>query len=677
MNDSSHVTTAPMVYGEDRPKAENPVKIMDVSLRDGQQALFGARGRTEDMIPVAEKMDDIGFWAVEMWGGATFDVTHRVLNEDPWERIKTLKRYLKQTPLAMVLRAQNLVGHRPFPDDVTRAFVETAATHGIDVFRTFDALNDFQNFEVVFEVIHGLGKHFQGCICYSLTEPRLGGDVYSLDYYIEKAKALENMGVDSICVRDVAGLMAPYDGYALIEEIKKATTVPIHLHTHATSGLAPMTQLKAIEAGVDMVDTCLSPYAYRNSHPAVEPLVVSLLGTNRDTGFDSAKLAAIGDLLEKDILPKYRHLLEDEGVSIIDTDVLSHQIPKPMKDNIIEQLEAMDASDRIDEVYLELVKVRKDFGQIPLDTPTYQIVGTQAVNNVVFDDKEERYKIIADQAKDLCYGLYGNTPAPIDPDVRKKAMEGYPKGETPPTDRPAKGLDPALDEARKEVKGLAAGLEDELLYAMFPESGRQFLEWKYGKAEPPPSTIPKTLDDARSEREMIAEVKAGKSFERVDRTVPEKSENLRTFNVFVDSDYFEVGVEEVGGPPEISYVRPISAPRRMQSNAAAKPAVAKTAEPVPALPTPVAPAPATAPAPAKPSATAAVDGVALIAPMPGTIVNYEKDVGDTVSKGDTVLILEAMKMENALPAPASGVIKSVGFKDGASVAKGDVLCVIG
>ncbi|MEE8398548.1 MAG: pyruvate carboxylase subunit B [Desulfobacterales bacterium] len=673
MNDSNHVLMTPMAYGEDRPEAEDPVKIMDVSLRDGQQALFSAQGRTEDMIPVAEKMDDIGFWAVEMWGGATFDVTHRILNEDPWERIKTLKQHIKQTPLSMVLRAQNLVGDRPFPDDVTRAFVETAANHGIDIFRTFDALNDFQNFEVVFEAISSLGKHFQGCICYSLTEPRLGGDVYSLDYYVEKAKALEKMGVDSICVRDVAGLMAPYDGYTLIKEIKAATTVPIHLHSHFTSGLASMTQLKAIEAGIDMVDTCLSPYAYRNSHPAVEPLVMSLLGTSRDTGFDLAKLAAISSLLEKDILPKYRHLLEDEQLSIIDTDVLSHQIPKPMKDTIIGLLEAMDASDKIEEVYQELAKVREDFGQIPLDTPSYQIIGTQAVNNVVFDDKQERYKMMTDQAKDLCYGLYGQTPAPIDPDVRKKALAGYPKGEKPLTGRPAKGLDPVLDEARKEVADLATGPEDEILYAMFPESGKQFLEWKYGKTDPPAASTPKTMDDARAEREMIARIKAGESIEGTGKTVPEKSEHLRTFNVFVGSDYFEVGVDEIGGPPEISYVRPRSAPRPMQSPAVAKPTPVKKADSSPAAPKP---APATPP-PATPSTSVAVDGVALSAPMPGTIVAYEKNVGDTVNEGDTILVLEAMKMENALPSPASGVIKSIGFKEGDSVAKGDVLCVIG
>ncbi|MEA3279652.1 MAG: pyruvate carboxylase subunit B, partial [Thermodesulfobacteriota bacterium] len=420
MSDHSKVEITKMDYSKDRPKAKNPLKVMDLSLRDGHQSLFATRGRTEDMIPVAEMMDEVGFWAVETWGGATFDTMHRFLNEDPWQRIRTLKRYLKKTSFSMLLRAQNLVGYRNYADDVARAFVDRAAANGIDVFRTFDALNDFRNFETVVPVIKECGKHFQGCICYSMTEPRMGGDVYNLDYYINKAKELDKMGADSICIKDMAGLIAPYDAYAVVRALKDTVSVPVHLHSHFTSGMADMAHLKAIEAGVDIIDTCLSPYAYRTSHPAVEPFVMALLGTNRDTGFDIKLLAAISEILERDVLPKYRHLLDDKKMSIIDINVLLHQTPGGMLSNLVNQLREMDALDRLNDVYAELPKVRKDLGQVPLVTPTSQIVGVQTVNNVLFDDENEQYRMITDQVKDLCYGLYGETPVPVNPEVREK-----------------------------------------------------------------------------------------------------------------------------------------------------------------------------------------------------------------------------------------------------------------
>jgi oxaloacetate decarboxylase alpha subunit/pyruvate carboxylase subunit B len=362
---------------KERPKAENPLKIMDLSLRDGHQSLFATRGRTEDMIPVAARMDEVGFWAVEVWGGATFDTMHRFLNEDPWERIRTLKRYLKKTPFSMLLRGQNLVGYRNYADDVARAFVERACENGMDVFRTFDALNDYRNFEAVVPVIKSCGKHFQGSICYSLTEPRMGGSVYTLDYYVKKAKELEEMGADSICIKDMAGLMAPYDAFDLVKTLKESVKIPINLHSHATSGMAPMTHLKAVEAGVDILDTCVTPYAYRTSHPALETMVMSLLGTDRDTGFDIEELASINETLEKEILPKYRHLLDDTKVSMIDINVLLHQTPGGMLSNLVNQLRDMDALDKIGQVFEELPRVRKELGQVPLVTPTSQIVGTQ------------------------------------------------------------------------------------------------------------------------------------------------------------------------------------------------------------------------------------------------------------------------------------------------------------
>lgn len=660
---SDQVKMTPMDYSADRPEAKNPVKIMDLSLRDGHQSLFATRGRTEDMIPVAEMIDEIGFWAIETWGGATFDTMHRFLNEDPWERLRTLKRYIKKTPFSMLLRAQNLVGYRNYADDLAYAFVDRAAENGMDIFRTFDALNDYRNFETVVEQIKKCGKHFQGCICYTLTEPRLGGEVYNLDYFVDRAKTLESMGADSVCIKDMAGLMAPYDAYPLVKALKEAVKIPIHLHSHFTSGMSPMTHLKAIEAGVDIVDTCMTPYAYRTSHAAVEPLVMALLGTNRDTGFDIKKLAAINEVLEKEVMPKYKHLLDDSKVSIVDINVLLHQTPGGMLSNLVNQLREMDALDKIGEVYKELPRVRKDLGQIPLVTPTSQIVGVQTVNNVLHDTPDERYKMITGQVKDLCYGLYGKTAVPINKELQEKALKGYPRGEEPITCRPAEVLEPELENAKAEIGDLAVDMDDLILYAQFPVTGKKFLEWKYGKKEVPDSVKPISLEDVKKRDELIKKAKAGELIERKSDE-PAKSEGLRTFNVFVDNEYFNVEVDPTGEQPQVVYSAPVAA-----------------APPVPAAPAPAAsPPPASAPAaaPAAPEAAAAdTEGALLLAPMPGMIVKYLKNEGDSVKTGDPVVVLEAMKMENSLPAPVDGVVKSIKFESGESVTKGAVLCVIG
>jgi len=670
MSDHNQVNMTSMNYDKDRPAAANPVKIEDLTLRDGHQSLFATRGRTEDMIPVAEKMDEVGFWATETWGGATFDTMHRFLNEDPWERIRTLKRYMKKTPFSMLLRAQNLVGYRNYADDVARAFVDRAAANGMDIFRTFDALNDYRNFETVVPVIKECGKHFQGCICYSMTEPRLGGEVYNLEYYVQKGKDLEAMGADSICIKDMAGLIAPYDAYAIVKALKAAVKIPLNLHSHFTSGMASMSHLKAIEAGVDIIDTCMSPYAFRTSHPAIEPLVMTLLGTDRDTGFDIRHLADINVILEKEVLPKYRHLLDDTKVSVIDINVLLHQTPGGMLSNLVNQLRQMDALDKIDQVYAELPRVRKDLGQVPLVTPTSQIVGIQTVNNVLFDDENERYKMITGQVKDLCYGLYGKTAVPINPEVQKKALKGYERGEEPITCRPAEVLEPELAKAQEDVKGLAVDLDDELIYAVYPVTGKKFLKWKYGKEEPPVEVKAKTMEEALAEQALIKKALAGELIEKSAKDVPEKGENLRTFNVFVDDDYFEVGVDSADGTPMVSYVQPAQA----MAAVPAAPAVpsAPAAPAAPAVPS----APA-APATPTPAVGADAQGTPLTAPMPGMIVKYEKQVGDAVSKGDKMVVLEAMKMENALPAPVDGIVKAINFSSGDSVAKDAVLCVIG
>ena len=656
---SDQVKMTAMNYASDRPKAENPVKIMDLSLRDGHQSLFATRGRTEDMIPVAEMMDEIGFWAIETWGGATFDTMHRFLNEDPWERLRTLKRYIKKTPFSMLLRAQNLVGYRNYADDLATAFVDRAAENGMDIFRTFDALNDYRNFETVVKQIKKSGKHFQGCICYSLTEPRLGGDVYNTKYYVDRAKALDDMGADSICIKDMAGLIAPYDAYNLIKALKEVTKTPIHLHSHFTSGMASMSHLKAIEAGCDIIDTCMTPYAYRTAHPAVEPLVMSLLGTNRDTGFDIKKLFAINEVLEKEVMPKYMHLLDNSKCSIIDINVLLHQTPGGMLSNLVNQLREMDKLDKIDDVFTELPKVRKDLGQIPLVTPTSQIVGIQTVNNVLFDTPEERYKMITGQVKDLCYGLYGKTAVPINPEVQKKALKGYARGEEPITCRPAEVLEPEMEKAKKEIGDLAKDIDDLVLYAIYPVTGKKFLEWKYGVTPAPPEVMAITLDDVKKRDELVAKAKAGKLIEPK-AAAPAKSENVRTFNVFVDKEYFSVEVDPTGDfQPMVAAAPRAAAPAAAPKAAAAAPAAAAPK------------AAAAAPAPV------VEGGTPLLAPMPGMIIKNCVNVGDAVKTGDALVILEAMKMENSLGAPCDGTVKALCFGSGDSVAKDTVLAIIG
>ncbi len=663
---------------DDAPIAsDNPVKIQDLTFRDGHQSLFATRGRTEDFIPIAEEMDQVGYYSMEVWGGATFDTMHRFLGEDPWERIRTLKKYIKKTPFSMLLRGQNLVGYRNYPDDVAEAFVDRACENGMDIFRVFDALNDFRNFETAVKIIKERGKHFQGSICYSLTESRMGGAVYNLDYYLQKAKDLEKMGADTICIKDMAGLIAPYDAYVLIKALKETVKAPIHLHSHFTSGMADMSLLKAIEAGVDIVDTCLSPWAYRTSHPAVEPLVAALRHTNRDTGFDLKLLARCSEYMEK-ISPKYRHLLDDR-MSIIDINVLLHQTPGGMLSNLVNQLREMDALDKIDEVFRQLPIVRRELGQVPLVTPTSQIVGIQTVNNVLFDSPQERYKMITAQVKDLCYGLYGKTAIPIDPEVQKKALKGYPRGEQPITTRPADVLEPELAKAESDVQGLAKDIDDVLVYALYPTTGKRFLRWKYGHEEVPREVKPRTIEEVKVEEEVVKKAKAGLLVEKCVKEAPAKGPGSRTFNVFVDGEFFEVDVEQVGGAPMVTSI--VQAPQT-----AAAPHAALTAAPAAVAVPPPPPRPAAAPTPsaaaqpappAKPAAAPSAGGTAIEAPMPGMIIRYEVSEGASVKEGDVVLILEAMKMENSITSPTAGTVNKIHFKDGDTVQKGDVLAVIG
>ena len=478
----------------------SPLKIQDNTFRDGHQSNLATRMRTEDMLPIAEQMDDVGFWAMEVWGGATFDSMHRFLGEDPFERVRTLKKYIKKTPFTMLLRGQNLIGYRNYADDVAKLFVDKSCEVGIDIFRVFDALNDYRNFETCVERIKANGKHFQGVICYSLTERRMGGDVFNLDYYLKKAKEIEAMGADTLCIKDMAGIIAPYDAYLLFSELKKNVKIPIHLHTHYTSGMASMTYLKAIEAGVDIVDTCLAPFALRTSMPAAEPIIASLIGTKRDTKLDFTKLLELGKHLET-IAPKYRDYLATNKMAVIDTAVLAHQVPGGMISNLISHLKESNALDRLNEVYAEVPITRKELGTPPLVTPTSQIVGAQAVLNVLMG----KYKIVTSQVKDLVYGLYGKTPTEIDGELQKKILKGYKRGETPITGRPADYLEPEIEEARKKIGDLAKDDYDLLIYALYPMTGEKFLKWKYGIEERPPEVQPKTLEQIQKEDEAIKE----------------------------------------------------------------------------------------------------------------------------------------------------------------------------
>jgi len=478
---------------------KNPLKIQDNTFRDGHQSLLATRMRTEDMLPIAEKMDGMGFWAMEVWGGATFDTMHRFLAEDPFERVRTLKKYITKTPFSMLLRGQNLVGYRNYADDVARLFVDKAAEVGIDIFRVFDALNDFRNFETCVERIKANNKHFEATICYSLTERGMGGDVYNLEYYLSKAKELEDMGADTLCIKDMAGIMAPLDIRRLVTALKKAMKIPIHLHTHYTSGMASMAYLEAIQAGVDIVDTCLAPFALRTSQPAIEPIVATLYGTDRDTGLDLSLLLEMDEYLES-VAPKYRDYLAKHRMSVIDTGVLVHQVPGGMISNLVNQLKEAKALHRLQEVYEEVPKTRRELGTPPLVTPTSQIVGVQAVLNVLFG----KYKMVTNQVKDLVYGLYGKTPTPIDPEIQKIVLKGYKRGATPVTGRAADYLEPELDGVREQVRDLAKDDYDVLIAALYPATGKQYLKWKYGVEKRPPEVLPKTLEDIRKEDEAMA-----------------------------------------------------------------------------------------------------------------------------------------------------------------------------
>jgi oxaloacetate decarboxylase (Na+ extruding) subunit alpha len=437
------------------------VGITDTTMRDGHQSLLATRMRTEDMLPIAEQMDEAGFHSIEVWGGATFDTALRFLHEDPWERLRAIKKRMKKTPLQMLLRGQNVVGYRHYADDVVEKFCQLAVKNGMDIFRIFDALNDLRNLETAIKAVKKAGGHAQGAVCYTISP------VHTTQMFAKQAKELEQMGCDSICIKDMAGLLHPYDAFEIVKSIKAVVSIPVQMHCHCTSGMAEMAYLKAVEAGLDVMDCALSTLSQGTSQPPAESMVATLEDTEYDTKLDLAELTHLADYFGE-VRKKYAAF---EGNVKLDAGVLMHQVPGGMISNLVSQLREQGAIDKLGAVLDEIPKVREDLGYPPLVTPTSQIVGTQAVLNAIYG---ERYKQISKETRAVVLGQYGQTPAPISDAVRKKIAPDA----KPITKRPADDLAPELDKARAEAGELAKSDEDVLSYVLFPQVAREFFEWR-------------------------------------------------------------------------------------------------------------------------------------------------------------------------------------------------------
>ena len=590
---------------------KKPLGITDVVLRDGHQSLLATRMRLDDMLPIAEKLDKIGYWSVESWGGATFDSCIRFLGEDPWVRIRELKAAMPNTRQQMLLRGQNLMGYRHYADDVVDRFVERAAHNGVDVFRIFDAMNDPRNLERAIKAVKKTGKHAQGTISYT-TSP-----VHTVDMWVDFAKQLEDLGVDSIAIKDMAGILAPYDAFDLISRLKAQTGLEVQFHAHATPGLSDMTILKAVEAGVDRVDTSISSMSGTYGHTATESVVAALAGTDRDTGLDLVALQEISAYFRQ-VRKKYAKF--EGSLQGTDSRILVAQVPGGMLTNMENQLKEQGALDRFDEVLAEIPRVREDLGHIPLVTPTSQIVGTQAVINVLVG---ERYKTISKEVQGILKGEYGAAPAPYNAELQAKVLAG---GEAI-TCRPADLLDSEMDKLVAELRNIAAEkgikleqgeseIDDVLTYALFPQIGLKFLE---NRGNPDAFEPAPTLEDARA------------------MSAP-KNTGPQVYTITVNGQNYVVQVTEGG---DISAVAPVAAS--------------------------AAPAPSANPAPA------AGSGESVPAPLAGNIWKVQVSVGQAVQEGDVLVILEAMKMETEVRAARSGTIVSVDVKEGDTVQVGDSL----
>ena len=601
------------------------IQITDVILRDAHQSLIATRMRTEDMLPVCDKLDQAGYWSLECWGGATYDACIRFLKEDPWERLRKLREALPNTRTQMLLRGQNLLGYRHYADDVVRAFVLKAAENGMDVFRIFDALNDIRNMRTAIEATKEAGKHAQGAICYTVSP------VHTIEGFVELARGLADMGCDSLCIKDMAGLLTPYATEALVKAIKAEVELPLQLHSHATAGLAAMCHLKAIEAGADRVDTAISSWSGGTSHPPTESLVAGLRGTEYDTGMDLELLQEIG-MYFYEVRKKY-HQFESEFTGV-DTRVQVNQIPGGMISNLANQLKEQNALDRMQEVMAEIPRVREDLGYPPLVTPTSQIVGTQAVINVLTG---ERYSTITNEVKIYLQGGYGRAPGPVNEELRRKAVGDQEIIEG----RPADLLPPELDQLREEIGGLADSDEDVLTYAMFPEIGRQFLEQRRAGTlqpeplEPPPGNGPQ--EAAPTEFNIVLH---GESYHIKITGAGHKGQPERHFYLTVDGVPEEVLVETLD---------------EVVLTGGAEGAVGKAI------------------AGRRPKPT---EEGHVTTSMPGSIVEVLVQEGDQIEAGQPVLVTEAMKMETEVQAPISGTVTAVYVQKGDAVNPDEVLVEI-
>ncbi len=606
--------------------AMQQVFITDVILRDAHQSLIATRLRTEDMLPGCAMLDDIGYWSLECWGGATFDACLRFLKEDPWERLSKLKAALPKTRLQMLVRGQNLLGYRHYSDDVVRAFIHKAAENGMDVFRIFDALNDARNLRTAIEATKESGKHAQGTICYT-TSP-----VHDVRSFVTLGKALANLGCDSIAIKDMAGLLTPYVTSELVKALKDAVDLPLHLHSHATSGLAEMCQLKAIEAGCQHIDTALSSWAGGTSHPPTESLVIALKGTEYDSGLDLDKLQAANSYFAE-VRKKYRRF-ESEFTGI-DTQVHVFQVPGGMISNLANQLKERNALDRIGEVYKEIPEVRKDLGYPPLVTPTSQIVGTQAVLNVLTG---KRYETITNEVKRYLQGGYGKAPAPVSKELQKKAI-----GDEEVIDcRPADLLKPELDRLRQEIGELAQNDEDVLSYAMFPDVGKLFLEQRStGSLMPEPLEFASRDDDSLKKAPTEFNVALhGESYHVKVIGAGPKNQMLRHFYFMVDGVPEEIVVETLDeivldGGTQGAVKSTIASKRRKR----------------------------------------AAPGDVVVS-MPCNVLEVLVKVGQAVVAGQAVMVTEAMKMETEITAPIAGVVKAVHVVKGEPANPDEVLIEI-
>ena len=588
-----------------------PVEVTELVLRDGHQSLFATRMRIDDMLPIAEKLDQIGYWSMESWGGATFDACIRFLGEDPWERIREIKKVMPNTPQQMLLRAQNLLGYRHYSDDVVRKFVDRCADNGVGVLRIFDAMNDVRNLETAIDQTIKVDQHAQGTISYTVSP------VHTIELWIEMAKRIEDMGAHSLCIKDMAGLLQPYVAFDLVKKLKKAIDIPIQLHAHATTGLSTASIIKAVEAGIDRVDTCIGSMSMTYSHSATNSIVSILENSPRKTGLNLEKLEEI-DQYFKPIRAKYSKF--EGSLKGVDSRILTSQVPGGMLTNMEGQLKEQNAIDKMDEVLLEIPRVRKDLGYIPLVTPTSQIVGTQAVLNVLTG---ERYKTITKESSGILKGEYGASPAPLNKELQDRVLEGS----KVITCRPADNLKPELEILEAEFDKIVADkgirvadekVDDLMTYALFPQVGVQFLENRDNPDffEPVPQEPSEFNTNDNSEGIYTV------SFEGQSYTV----------NVTSGGD-----IESIGSSSAVTEVHNM---------------VQKDAE-------------------SDPSKFTAKEKVA--APLSGTIWKVLVSPNQSINEGDTLLILEAMKMETEVKATSAGTVISVDVKEGDSVTVGQLL----